>query len=46
MVLKEQIVPDKIHVLVHGRIVANGGMELLDEIDQNGYAAFQKEAVA
>ena len=44
--LKEQIVPDKIHVLVHGRIVANGGMELLDEIDQNGYAAFQKEAVA
>ncbi len=44
--LKEQIMPDKIHILVHGRVVADGGMELLDEIDQNGFAGFQKEAVA
>ncbi len=44
--LKEQIQPDKIHVMVHGRIVAQGGMELLDEIDKNGFSAFLKEAVA
>ena len=44
--LKEQIMPDKIHILVHGRVVCEGGMELLDEIDQNGFSAFQKEAVA
>lgn len=44
--LKEQIMPDKIHILVHGRVVAEGGTELLDEIDQNGFAGFQKEAVA
>ena len=44
--LKEQIMPDKIHILIHGRVAAEGGMELLDEIDQNGFAGFQKEAVA
>lgn len=44
--LKEQIMPDKIHILVHGRVVCEGGMELLDEIDQNGFSTFQKEAVA
>lgn len=44
--LKEQIMPDKIHILVHGRVVCEGGMELLDKIDQNGFSAFQKEAVA
>ena len=38
--------PDKIHILIHGRVAAEGGMELLDEIDQNGFAGFQKEAVA
>ncbi len=44
--LKEQIMPDKIHILIHGRVAAEGGMELLNEIDQNGFAGFQKEAVA
>lgn len=44
--LKEQIMPDKIHILIHGRVAAEGGMELLEEIDQNGFAGFQKEAVA
>jgi Fe-S cluster assembly ATP-binding protein len=32
--------PDKVHVLVHGRIVAIGGPELAEEVDRTGYAAF------
>ena len=44
--MKEQLMPDKIQILFHGRVAAEGGMELLDEIDQNGFAGFQKEAVA
>lgn len=44
--LKEQIMPDKIHVLVRGRVVAEGGKELLNEIDRNGFARFQQEAAA
>ncbi len=41
--LREQINPDKVHILSRGRVVAEGGQELLDEIDRNGFAAFQKE---
>lgn len=44
--LEEQVMPHKIHVLVQGRVVAEGGMELLQEIDTNGFSKFQKESVA
>lgn len=34
------LVPDVVHVLVNGRIVADGGPELAERVDQAGYAAF------
>ena len=32
--------PDRIHILVKGRIVASGGPELADVLERDGYAAF------
>jgi Fe-S cluster assembly ATP-binding protein len=32
--------PDHVHILVRGRIVASGGPELADVLEQDGYAAF------
>ena len=32
--------PDRVHVLVRGRIVASGGPELADVVERDGYAAF------
>ena len=32
--------PDRVHVLVGGRIVASGGPELADELERSGYAAW------
>ena len=34
---------DKVHVLLNGHIVKNGGSELIDEISQNGYSKFLSE---
>jgi Fe-S cluster assembly ATP-binding protein len=36
--------PEFVHVLVDGRIVAEGGPELADEIDRVGYAAYRTPA--
>ena len=36
---------DKVHVLVNGRIVKEGGAELKKEIEENGFSAFE-EAIA
>lgn len=44
--LREQIKPDHVHILARGRVVAEGGAELMDEIDRNGFAGFLKKAVA
>jgi Fe-S cluster assembly ATP-binding protein len=35
--LLDYIVPDRVHVLVHGRIVKSGGKELALELEQRGY---------
>lgn len=35
--LLNYIVPDRVHVMVHGRIVKDGGKELAMELDQKGY---------
>jgi Fe-S cluster assembly ATP-binding protein len=35
--LLNYIVPDRIHVLAHGRIVAEGGKELAQELEARGY---------
>ena len=38
--LLEYIVPDVVHVLKDGRIVASGGYELIDKIEKNGFEQF------
>ncbi len=38
--LLDHVVPDKVHVLAHGRIVKTGGKELALEPEEKGYAAF------
>ena len=44
--LREQIKPDHVHILARGQVVAEGGAELMDTIDRDGFAGFLKEAVA
>ncbi len=41
--LLNYIVPDRIHVLAKGRIVAEGGKELAHELEAKGYADILKE---
>ena len=38
--LLDYIVPDKVHVLAHGKIQRTGGKELALELEENGYAEF------
>ncbi|MHA1564709.1 MAG: Fe-S cluster assembly ATPase SufC [Alphaproteobacteria bacterium] len=38
--LLDYIVPDHVHVLANGRIVASGGKELAMELEEKGYAGF------
>jgi Fe-S cluster assembly ATP-binding protein len=40
------IKPEFVHVFVGGRIVAEGGSELADELDANGYVRFTQSATA
>ncbi len=42
--LLDYIVPDKVHVLAHGRIVHSGGKELALELEKTGYAGFEDAA--
>jgi Fe-S cluster assembly ATP-binding protein len=44
--LLQYIVPDRVHVLAHGRIQRTGGRELADELEANGYAAFGVDEAA
>ena len=39
--LLEYLVPDEVHVLVDGRIVANGGPELAKEVEARGFDSFR-----
>ncbi len=39
--LLDEVTPDKVHILVDGRIVASGGMELAAELERDGYEAFR-----
>jgi Fe-S cluster assembly ATP-binding protein len=43
--LLDEIEPDHVHVLVDGRIVASGAMELVRELERNGYEAFRGVSV-
>ena len=42
--LLDYIVPDKVHVLAHGKIQRSGGKELAHELEKNGYAEFGEAA--
>jgi len=42
--LLNYIVPDRVHVLAKGRIVAEGGKELAHELEAKGYADIAKDA--
>ena len=37
------IKPEFVHVLIDGYIVKEGGPELVDEIETNGFDAYRKE---
>jgi len=39
--LLDEVTPDQVHILVDGRIVASGGMELASELERDGYDAFK-----
>src|SRR5687768_59665 len=43
--LLNYIVPDRVHVLVDGRIVRSGGKELALELEERGYAAVEEARV-
>jgi Fe-S cluster assembly ATP-binding protein len=42
--LLEYIVPDKVHVMLNGRIVMSGGKELALELERKGYEWVEKKA--
>jgi Fe-S cluster assembly ATP-binding protein len=35
-----------VHILVDGRIVASGGLELAEQLEREGYEAFRARALA
>jgi len=39
--LLDEIEPDHVHILVEGRIVQSGGMELVEQLERDGYEAFK-----
>jgi Fe-S cluster assembly ATP-binding protein len=39
--LLEHVRPDRVHILIDGRIVATGGMELAEQLERDGYEAWR-----
>ncbi|MDO8362217.1 MAG: Fe-S cluster assembly ATPase SufC [Actinomycetota bacterium] len=39
--LLDEVQPDQVHIMVEGRIVASGGMELAAQLERDGYEAFR-----
>ena len=44
--LLDELQPDHVHILVDGRIVSSGGMELAEQLERDGYEAFKATADA
>jgi Fe-S cluster assembly ATP-binding protein len=42
--LLDEVTPDHVHILVDGRIVVSGGMELAEQLERDGYEAFRDTA--
>jgi len=40
--LLNELAPDHIHVLIDGRIVASGGMEIAQRLERDGYESFRR----
>jgi Fe-S cluster assembly ATP-binding protein len=40
----EHLTPDAVHILLDGRIVASGGVELAERLEQEGFDAFRERA--
>ena len=39
--LLDELAPDHVHVMVDGRIVASGGMEIAERLERDGYESFR-----
>ncbi len=39
--LLDEVLPDHVHILVGGRIVDSGGMELVERLERDGYESFR-----
>jgi len=39
--LLDELTPDQVHIMVDGRIVASGGLELAAQLERDGYEAFR-----
>jgi len=44
--LLDEVAPDVVHIMVDGRIVVSGGMELAERLEHDGYESFRDLAVA
>ena len=42
----EYLTPDRVHILLDGRVVATGGPELAKRVEQDGFDSFRREAEA
>jgi len=42
--LLDEVAPDHVHVLIDGRIVESGGMELVEHVERDGYESFRTAA--
>ena len=42
--LLNELEPDHVHILIDGRIVASGGMELAEKLEADGYESFRTES--
>jgi Fe-S cluster assembly ATP-binding protein len=42
----EHLTPDRVHILLDGRIVASGGPELAERVERDGFDSFRREAAA
>jgi Fe-S cluster assembly ATP-binding protein len=40
----EHLTPDRVHILLDGRVVATGGPELVDTVERDGFDAFRARA--
>jgi Fe-S cluster assembly ATP-binding protein len=42
----QHLTPDRVHILLHGRIVASGGPEIADRVEREGFDGIRREVEA